>query len=574
MKKRNILLGCFVCFSILLETAWSESPKNKTPGVQNNTIQDACLAYGPTLRKARRAFRAMCGSKPKDCDPGKAKWLCASVQIGDRLPVVADTKSCIVWRHSLKAAKKQYAASCSLPRADCDRLNGGWQCSSNNIASNSSRSDLLTELIRSQSGGRGLSAFVLPQSDDYRAIPADSANPLGGDKIALGKMLFHDTRFSQNGFSDQRGSWSCASCHHAAAGFKSGLKQGIGEGGIHFGKGGADRELATGFDAAADDGAANKPDIQPLASPTILNTAYQDVMLWNGQFGNSQNGGVNASVPDEILSTPGTPKEANMRQLSGLEIQAIAGTGVHRLKFDEQSLLDDTALYQQLWNNAYGSDSTDFLADAGKAIAAFERSVLANQAPFQEWLRGDNDALTDTEINGGILFFGKAGCSDCHRGPALSSEVGALKEEIFFNVGFADFDVDDERIHGVVSDADSKGRGGFTGLPDDAYRFKIPQLYNLIDTNVFGHGASFNSVEAVVAYKNRAGPQTDAGEYSLDYRFVPLGLSGVEMHELSVFLKYALYDPNLARYQPSTVPDGSCVVIDPLDNSSSEHCND
>ena len=127
---------------------------------------------------------------------------------------------------------------------------------------------------------------------------------------------------------------------------------------------------------------------------------------------------------------------------------------------------------------------------AAKAIAAYERTLLANQSPFQRWLKGDREAMSVQQLKGALLFFGKAGCSGCHTGPALSSKVGAEAEDVFFAIGFADFDTTASNIHGVVDDKTSRGRGGFT----DDYKFKIPQLYNLIDTNVFGHGASFTSV--------------------------------------------------------------------------------
>jgi len=95
-------------------------------------------------------------------------------------------------------------------------------------------------------------------------------------------MIFHDTAFSLNGVSGTAQTWSCATCHHAAAGFKSGVLQGIGEGGIGFGEDGSERTLKEGFNADAEEGSLNKPDLQPVTSPTVLNAAYQDVMLWNG----------------------------------------------------------------------------------------------------------------------------------------------------------------------------------------------------------------------------------------------------------------------------------------------------
>lgn len=422
----------------------------------------------------------------------------------------------------------------------------------------------LTEVIRVRSGGEGNQWLILPDSDDFGAIPQDPANPINETKVALGKMLFHDTGIATNGQSGQSHTWSCATCHHAAAGFKSGVPQGIGEGGTGFGPAGKERRLAADFDANAAKDATNKPDLQPLTSPSILNTAYQDVMLWNGQFGNRVGGLINAGIDNAILAKPETPKKENARALSGLEIQAIAGLEVHRLDVRNDAVMQTMPAYAEMFGALGVTPSADMRSEAGKAIAAYERTVVANRAPFQDWLKGDTDALSDAEKRGAILFFGKADCADCHRGPALSSELDASEDEVFMAVGFDDFNSASQAlVHGPVTDADKKGRGGFTEQEADNYKFKIPQLYNLADTDVFGHGASFSSIRDVLEYKNKAIAQSAASMVNLDARFKPLNLSNEELDDLTAFLTTALYDAELARYQPKSVPSGECIVVDP-----------
>jgi len=383
--------------------------------------------------------------------------------------------------------------------------------------------------MTARSGGAGLGAFKLPSSNDYQAIPQDPANPISAEKVALGQMLFHDTAFALDGRSDDTQTWSCASCHHAAAGFKSGVKQGLGEGGVGFGDDGSERVLSNRFDALADKDADNLPDIQPVTSPATLNVAYQDVMLWNGQFGHSQNGTINAGIDAAILATPGTPKVANDRRLSGVETQAVAGLGVHRIKVDADTPLQSNAEYRDLYNAAYPQSAGDMLQDAALAIAAFERTILANQAPFQRWLAGETTAMNSKEMRGALLFFGKANCAACHTGPALSSATGAPADEVFFAIGMDDFNLADPTIHGKVSDNDKRGRGGFTGVEADNFKFKVPQLYNLADSPVFGHGASFDSIKGVVDYKNRGVPQINLPAGQLDTRFTPLGVTSDEI---------------------------------------------
>jgi cytochrome c peroxidase len=74
------------------------------------------------------------------------------------------------------------------------------------------------------------------------------------------------------------------------------------------------------------------------------------------------------------------------------------------------------------------------------------------------------------------------------------------------------------------------GRGGFTGVADDNFKFKVPQLYNLTDSPFLGHGGTFTSVREVVEYKNTARVQRlDVPAGQLAVEFVPLGLSSDEL---------------------------------------------
>ena len=393
--------------------------------------------------------------------------------------------------------------------------------------------------------------YILPESDDFLNIPQDPSNPITAEKVELGKFIYHETGITstENNQTDMDNTWSCASCHNGQNGFKSGIRQGIGEGGVGFDH----RIIAEGMEDFAD--------VQPVTSPTVLNTAYQEVMLWNGQFGNVIGGIVNIGIDPERHFTEGTPKEANLRSLAGLETQAVAGLGVHRMNVEEGSILTTNEKYQMMFEAAYGtSQPHDMLEAAAFAIAAYERTILANQAPFQDFLRGDEEALTLEEVEGAKVFFGKGNCAGCHNGPALSSPVGSLASEMFMTLGFHDLDMWEDTI-GEVNQATKEGRSGFTGDDMEKYAFKVPPLYNLIDTTVFGHGASFTSVEDVVRYKVAASPQHPEVDISdLDYRFTPLDLSEEEIANLVTFLETSLYDPELMRYVPEELPSGLCVT--------------
>lgn len=279
-----------------------------------------------------------------------------------------------------------------------------------------------------------------------------------------------------------------------------------------------------------------------------MNGAYQTNLLWNGQFGAT---GVN--VGTEASWTADTPKETNHLGFEGLEIQAIAGLGVHRMELDETFLENNNykALFDVAFPDVDPSERYDKV-QAGLAIAAYERTILSNQSPFQEWLKGDVTAMSNEEKRGAILFFGKADCGSCHTGPALN------KME-FHALGMADmYDCPEETFQAGEEVSAHLGRGDFTGKEEDNYKFKIPQLYNLSDSPFFGHGSSFRTIKAVVDYKNKAiseNPNVPADKLA---DFQPLDLTAEEVEDITAFLQSGLYDPNLKRYQPESVLSGNC----------------
>ena len=383
-------------------------------------------------------------------------------------------------------------------------------------------------------------AMILPLSSDYNSIPSDVNNPITEAKVALGKLLFHETGLAKNPNMDESmNTFSCASCHHSKAGFQSGVKQGIGEGGIGFGVAGEGRQKDPMY-------LDSDMDVQPIRSPSILNTAYQEVMLWNGQFGAT---GINQGT--EANWTVGTPKENNNLGFEGVETQAIAGLDVHRLMID-QDFVNGT-VYRDMFDAAFPNipmEERYTRITAGLAIAAYERTVLPNQSPFQQWLRGNESALNASEMNGALLFFDKANCFACHSGPGLNGMD-------FHAIGMNDLSGND--VVNDVDDATKRGRGGFTGNPSDDYKFKTPQLYNLTDVGFFGHGGSFASIREVIEYKNNAQKEnTEVPLSALSPLFAPLDLTESEIDDIVAFLETGLYDNNLARYAPDELPSGNC----------------
>jgi cytochrome c peroxidase len=402
------------------------------------------------------------------------------------------------------------------------------------------------------------STLILPQSDHFDSIPQDPLNPLTPEKVALGKLLFHETRLGGNSkFPEGLYTYSCASCHHAEAGFQSGLAQGIGDGGVGFGFTGEARVPSSVYPVEF-------VDVQPIRTPTVLNSAYQEVMLWDGEAGAT---GVNAGT--QYAWTAGTSKENNFLGYRGLETVGIGALKKHRFIVDTD-WLSSTPEYKDLFDQAFPDLPAEQRISSitiSLAIAAYERTLLPNQAPFQRWLKGERKALTPDENMGRGLFFGKAKCGRCHAGPALNSMA-------FYSLGMSDLQ---GGVNGVVdidpNANEDRGRGGFTQKKADLFKFKVPQLYNLRDVKFFGHGSSFTSVTDVVKYINNGVPQNqNIPTTRIAKQFVPLGLTDDEIGKIVQFIENGLYDPNLSRYGPAGVPSGNCIPNNDAQSKADRGC--
>ncbi|MCC3528022.1 MULTISPECIES: cytochrome-c peroxidase [unclassified Microcoleus] len=387
----------------------------------------------------------------------------------------------------------------------------------------------LTNLVKNAApSNQGLEYFILPDSTDLEKIPADPKNPLTHEKVQLGKLLFHETALSIHPI-DKR-NWkqsSCATCHIAQAGFRSNLAQGVGVGGEGWNK---SRKINREIPITA-------VDKQSILTPSVLNSAYQEIKMWDGRLGVA---GVNEK--EGLIAKA----YVNRFKIDGLEAQAIDGLTFHRMGTAAIAILPE---YQELFAKAFpdrpyvGAEVED-INRSGMAIAAYERSLLANQAPFQKWLKGDKNSMTERELKGAIVFFGSS-CVKCHTGKNLAKSD-------FYAVGFADHPKD----YGGLN----LGRGGVTKRASDDFKFKVPQLYNLGDSSPYGHGASFQSLREVVEYFNLGEPQKLEALYAgnISPLFLPLRLKKQQVDDLTAFLETGLRDPNLTRYLPARIPSGQC----------------
>ncbi len=384
--------------------------------------------------------------------------------------------------------------------------------------------------------------YILPDETDYASIPQSAANPLTKEKIELGKLLFFEPAFANEAKRpDLKYTFTCSSCHVPEAGFRPGRMQGIADGGVGFGVQGESRIKYPYY-------ANDSIDAQGARPLVTLNVAYVENSMWNGSFGTD---GPNAGT-EALWGVFDPATYTNHLRLGTLENQNIEGLKTHRMKFTKEIITE--AGYKELFDKALPDlpEAERYSRKgASLAISAYLRQNLTNRAPFQKWLKGDSDAMTEEQKKGAVLFFGKAGCNGCH----FEKNLGSMK--------FEALGVDDLYEHGGIktgpADRRNMGRGGFTGRPEDMFKFRTPQLYNLGDSGPYFHGGSKETLEDVVRYFNTGIKQNQRVPDSQLSSFIrPLGLSEEEVKNLTEFLKNGLRDPDLKRYVPERVLSGMC----------------
>lgn len=400
--------------------------------------------------------------------------------------------------------------------------------------------DGLRDIISDVAPTGDLSYYIFPPSHKYENLPhQDPKNPVTQEKVKLGNLLFFETGLAQNADNlNSMESYSCASCHTPEAGFLPMTVQGIGDGGWGFGEQGEFRVVAPSYTEYS-------IDVQGTRPMNPLNSGYSKVALWSGMFGST---GPNEGTEANWLGTAAINHEG----YEGLEAQNIESMHIHRLAVNARVL--DTFGYRTLFDEAFADvDIEDRYnaTTAGLAISAFLRTFTANMAPFQSWLKGDDDAMTASQKRGASLFFGKANCTSCHKETAFNAmEFHVLGVADLYEVGGLNTDADDPR---------NLGRAMLTGLEQDKYAFKVPQLYNLKDYSHFFHGSSKSSIEEVIDYKLKAKSENpQVADEKLSSYFNERQLTPTEISYLVDFLENALYDPNLNRYVPDATLSGNC----------------
>jgi cytochrome c peroxidase len=300
-------------------------------------------------------------------------------------------------------------------------------------------------------GRRELYRSYLESYRRPKAIEFPDENRFTRERELLGRTLFFDPRLSGSNFI------SCATCHNPGLSWGDGLPRAIGDGMKVLGR----------------------------RTPTILNLAWSGALFWDGR---------SETMEEQCLGPIRSPAEMNQTAAELIqELGALQG-------------------YRELFEKAYPGEGISE-ATIAKAIATFERTIVSGKAPFDRWVEGEEDALSESGKRGFLLFNTKAGCAECHGGWRFT-------DDSFYDIGVPGDDI---------------GRGAaFPGVSLMQYAFKTPTLRDVDRRYPYMHDGSEKTLEDVVELYDIGGRVKRPGLSSL---IKPLGLTGDEKRDLLAFLR-------------------------------------
>ena len=339
-----------------------------------------------------------------------------------------------------------------------------------------------------------------------REVDAPSDNPTTPVKVALGKLLFYDPVLS--GDKDV----ACATCHHPNNGYAEFRDISIGVNGSGFG---SQRRF-------------NEPNDIPFVkrnAHTIINTAFNGInryqqyepekapMFWDSRV---------ESLESQALEPIKTLEEMRGRHFAEEE---ILDEVVSRLKGIPE--------YEELFRAAFPGSEPITISNLGKAIAAFERSLVTNNSRFDRYMRGEKEAMSLDEVEG-LELFKKVGCANCHNGPMFS----------------------DYQMHVLGVPGNDKLPEPDRGF-EDRFAFRTPTLRNLRFTAPYMHNGELKTLKSVLEFyqdisqgknRNRAIPNEQ-----LDTLIKEIRLNVRDMAPIISFFN-ALNDPSFDKKIPEEVP--------------------
>lgn len=333
------------------------------------------------------------------------------------------------------------------------------------------------------------------------AFPDD--NLYSQAKYELGKMLFFDTRLSGDG------SISCNSCHPAGDGSWAVATP------ISFGYPGSSHWRN---------------------ASTLINVVFYSKLNWDG-------------------GKPGLEAQAE-----GAWKGAVAGNIDGAMAEERLAQIPE---YVALFREVFGTEYPLF-KDASRAVAAFQRTLVSQNVPFDDFLNGNEEAISGESKRGYALFKGKANCIACHNGPLISDDsyhnTGVPTPPGFANDVLNQITFRYEHWAKGVTEEDyatsSEDMGLYyvTKLESDIGKFRTPALRDVCYTAPYMHNGVFSTLEEVVGFYDQGG----GNHANKDPLLRPLALSEQERTSLVAFLeslcgdKIIIEKPALPDYAPWT----------------------
>ena len=339
-------------------------------------------------------------------------------------------------------------------------------------------------------------ALAEPRSSNQVGFPTaltaaviPPASPLTPAAVALGENLFFD------GWLSGDGTVACATCHDPARAFTDG------------------RPVSVGIHGRA--GQRN--------APTVLNALYNKTQFWDGRV---------VTLEQQAALPITNPFEMGSSSVAD---------AVSRISGDKD--------YQAQFMRAFGRGVNE--QDMLRAIASYERTLASFESPFDRFIAGDADAISDSAKRGWELFNTKARCNLCHALSDNKRDVTTFTDNDFHNIGIgilrhrvgplaqqaehelAQGHPPDVDIAAIESEMSVLGRFLITKRQSDIAAFKTPDLRNVVVTGPYFHDGSMQTLWDVVDHYNKGDGLNDPW---LDEDIQPLAMTEPEIDDLVAFL--------------------------------------
>src|SRR5712691_3036914 len=327
----------------------------------------------------------------------------------------------------------------------------------------------------------------VPVEATRATVPAD--NPQTSEKIALGKQLFFDGRLSVDG------SVACSTCHDPARAFTDGIPVAIGI----------------------------KGRVGQRNAPTVLNALYNKTQFWDGR----------AKTLEEQAALPiANPSEMGQPSLDAAVAQIAA-----------------LPEYQQAFRSVFGRPPSG--PDLVRAIASYERTQFSFDSPFDHFIAGDKNAISESAKRGWELFNTRARCNKCHALTEEKRDATYFTDNDFHNIGIGIIRHDVVALacqaeslinsgnataidHAAIqTNMSALGRFLITKKDADIASFKTPDLRNVLITAPYFHDGSQDTLWDVMHHYNKGDGIHDP---YLDEDMQPLALSDGEIDDVVAFL--------------------------------------